>query len=95
MNWRESLELQVRGGCAGSLWYRASNQVPQFTERLSRSFDRFANSKDQLAADALGLVLNRWVMPDAKSTKHARFPILLENRIEILCQAAEQLKLTQ
>jgi hypothetical protein len=94
-NWRRSLDLREHGGFAGSLWYRAPKHLPQVTERLARSLEQFADPTDQLADATLGLILNRWVTRDSQYAGPKQFPILLENRIEILCQAAEQLELSQ
>jgi hypothetical protein len=88
-SWRESLELPERGGCAGSLWYRAPRQLQRYSESMSRSLDRFADPADISASRALDRVLQRWRTPD-----HAQFPVLLETRVEVLCQASEQLKLS-
>lgn len=87
-SWRESLELQRRGSCAGALWSRAPMWLPRPTERLFRALERLTDPTDEPAREVLDRVLQRWRLPREQSTGHLDFPVLLEIRVEVLRQAA-------
>lgn len=86
-SWRASLQLLKRGGCVG-LWSRVPMWSPRPTESLFRALERVADATDVPATEALIRVLQRWRLPCEKLSGHVAFPVLLENRIEVLCQAA-------
>ncbi len=86
--WRDSLQLQKRGRCVGALWSRAPMWSPRPTESLFRALERLADPTDVPATEAVLRVLQRWHQPCLDLRGHLAFPIVLENRIEVLCQAA-------
>ena len=59
-NWRNALQLQMRGTYAGTLWYRMPSRFCQCTERLLRLLERLADPSDELANEALDRVCGIW-----------------------------------
>jgi hypothetical protein len=60
-----------------------------------RLLERLADPADAPANKALGQVLETWRRPVEQRIKHVDLPVLLENRIEILRQAAALLGVSQ
>jgi hypothetical protein len=84
------IDLPERASVQSMVWYRPSERLwrERYTVNLLlRALDRFADPSDIRARDALSLVLQSWGYDDPRSAVQ-RLPVLLENRIEILCQAA-------
>lgn len=83
-NWRSALQLRAHGYALWTLCYRMSRQAATCDERLMDLLERFTNKADHAAYEALNDVLQTWRRPAFATT----MPLLLENRIEILSQAA-------
>ena len=82
--WCEALELKWRGTGLGSLWFQASRKL---SEPLMRSLVRLGDSSDVLALQALEKGIGAWHLTRSPSGR-PELPVMLENRIEMLCQAA-------
>jgi hypothetical protein len=87
-NWRMSFEIPGRPRTSG-LWYRPSERLTNTTPpaELFTLLDRLNDHDDLSATDALASVLRTWTVKSG-SYLQERIPVLLENRIEILKQAA-------
>jgi hypothetical protein len=87
-NWRSSFEISCRPSTSG-LWYRPSERLtnPTSSAELFQLLDRLNNPNDLTAFNALANVLRTWTA-NSGSYSQERLPVLLENRIEILKQAA-------
>lgn len=87
-NWRSAVQLQAHGLGLWTLCYKMPRQIPRCRERQMASLERFSNSADHAAREALDIVLQTW-RPLSKTVGFASgLPLWLENRIEILVQAA-------
>jgi hypothetical protein len=93
--WREALQLQKRGAYSGSIWYKVPTQLSRCTPRLIRLLERLANPTDVPAKIALDHVSRIWRRPAEERFNQVDRPVLLENRIEVLQQAAALLALSQ
>ena len=93
--WRNALQLQNRGAGAGSVWYQAPKQLPRCTQRLMHLLEQLADPADVLANKALGHVRETWRQRSEERIGYVGLPVLLENRIEVLRQAAALLTVSQ
>jgi hypothetical protein len=86
-NWRNALHLEPRGFVAGTLWYKMPARFSPCTERLMRSLERLADPYDAHAREVLDGVCATW-RSCVPLNEQAHIPVLLENRLEVLSQAA-------
>jgi TniQ len=82
--WCEAFELKRRGTGLGSLWFEASRKL---LEPLRRSLVRLGDSTDASAMHALDQTIGAWRL-SGQLPGRPELPVLLENRIEMLSQAA-------
>jgi hypothetical protein len=86
-SWRSALQLQWRGYDLWALCYRPGRSLPECSRGLMNSFGRLANPTEKGASETLRRVLRVWRSSEPEEGC-LNAPILLENRIEILVQAA-------
>ncbi len=86
-NWRNALHLEPRGFVAGTLWCKMPARFSPCTEQLMRSLERLADPCDAQAHEALDRVSATW-RSCVPLNEQADIPVLLENRVEMLSQAA-------
>ncbi len=91
--WRKALGLPVRSHCKG-LWSRVSDLVVAGCSIQDlRVLERFSSdSDDRLAKAALADVVSTWTSQETAGGWSRQPPVLLQNRIEVLQQAASRLK---
>lgn len=82
--WCDAMELKRRGSGLGSLWFRTSRDL---FDPLRQALVRIGDSTDRPAQRALDQVIEVW-RPAAPPQRRFELPVVLENRIEMLSQAA-------
>jgi hypothetical protein len=91
-NWREALEIQKRVPYSERVWRRTGKpQMDCEDQPLFSSLKRLTNQSDELAKGALSRVLESWQASEQRPAG-INTPVLIENRIEVLRQAALLLK---
>jgi hypothetical protein len=83
-SWCDALALKRRGGGLGSVWFGASREL---IEPVRRSLERLGDSTDAPAMRALDQTVRAWRLPGTLPGRR-ELAGLLENRIEMLSQAA-------
>jgi hypothetical protein len=91
-SWRDALELQAHGAGVWKLCYTMPKRLPECSQSFMDSLERLANPSDVAASQALGQVFQTWRRSLEQRDRNVELPVLLENRIEILAQAAELLR---
>jgi hypothetical protein len=86
--WRDAMELKGRGTGLGSLWFRTTNKL---SGSLRQALVRFGDSTDKSAQRALDQIIGVWNPSPVNDRRRLDLPVILENRIEILSQAATAL----